>query len=121
MLNKYNVYNSYFKEFKEFHDHKYKIEKGEHIIWIEFYLFVFIFSMLVISYALVSFTDPGEVPDDKIWKIEIEDDLPDHIKVEQYMNQLNRREEILNYNRNIISEDNLNDSRSTSSKYFFIT
>ena len=91
-------------------------QKGEKIIWIEFYTFIIFYAMLVISYALVSFTDPGGIPDDSIWKINVQDDMPDQIKVEVYMSQLNKREEALCNNRNIISEDNLNESRSTASK-----
>ena len=117
-MSEYHVYNAFFKEFKEFHDIKYKSQKGENVIWLEFYTLIFLYTMLVVSFCLVSFSDPGGVPDDSVWKIKIQDDMPDQIKVEVYMSALNRREEILNNNRNLISEENLNESRSTASKIF---
>ncbi len=72
--------------------------------------------MLVISYLLVYFTNPGNVPDDDIWKIDIDNNMPEHIKVEIYMCALEKRETLLINNKNIISTESLNESRSTSSK-----
>lgn len=71
--------------------------------------------MLIISYCLTAFTDPGGIPDNQIWKIPIEDDMPEQIKVEIFMSSLNKREELLESNRNTINEENLNESRSTAS------
>jgi hypothetical protein len=71
--------------------------------------------MLIISYCLTAFTDPGGIPDNQIWNIPIQDDMPDQIKIEIFLSALNKREELLESNRNIINEDNLNESRSTAS------
>jgi hypothetical protein len=73
--------------------------------------------MTVLSFSLVYFTNPGTIPDDNIWKIEMDRSLPEHIKVELFMCELDKRENLLINNKNIISEEALNESRTTSSIY----
>jgi hypothetical protein len=73
--------------------------------------------MLIISFIRTSFTNPGEVPDDNIWNLNINESLPQEMQTELLITCLSRREELLLQNRNVISEDNLNESRSTSSKF----
>jgi hypothetical protein len=77
---------------------------------------VFLYSILIISYLLSAFTDPGKIPDDSIWEIQVDDYLNEDVKLEQFAFQLAKREELLANNRNIITEENLNESRSTASK-----
>lgn len=75
--------------------------------------------MLASSFLLVYFIQPGYVPDDAIWKIDINDSMPEHIKVEMFMCALEKRENLLISNKNIVSEESLDESRSTSSNYLF--
>jgi len=71
--------------------------------------------MLIISYVLTCYTDPGTIPEDHLWDIQIPENIPDQVKVELYLSYLNKREEVLSSNKNILSDECLNDSRSTTS------
>jgi hypothetical protein len=114
------MYDTYFKEFKEFHDHKYKTQKGETLIWIEFYIFLFLYTNLVLSYMLTSFVEPGKIPDDPLWDITVPSYLSEEQQLEHFALTLAKREEVLLNNRNILTDENLNESRSTASKIYFI-
>ncbi len=112
------VHNIYFlNEFKEFHDKKYKLDKGEHIIWMEFYILIILFSLLVISFFKTALCDPGNIPDNDVWKINIPDNFPIELQGELIALIIDKREEILNNNRNIITETVLNETFSTDSIY----
>jgi hypothetical protein len=115
-----SFYNSYFREFKEFHDHRYKSNKGEQIIWCEFIFFLYLYIVLIISYMRVYFTDAGHVPDDNLWNINIPDNISSEMQLELFAVNLSRREEILHANKNIICEENLNETVSTNSKQLII-
>lgn len=117
-ISNFSFYHSYFQEFKEFHDMNYKESKGERIIWVEFYIFLFLYSNLILSYIMVYFTDPGEIPDDPIWTINIPDNLPSQVQFEIFAMKLVKREETLELNKNCLTEGylNLNESNSTTSK-----
>ena len=110
------VRNIYFlKEFKEFHDKKYKIDKGEHIIWIELYILVVLFSLLIISFLKTSLCDPGNIPDNEVWNINIPENFPIELQSEFIALIIDKREDLLNNNRNIITETVLNETFSTDS------
>ena len=68
----------------------------------------------------VYLTNPGNIPDDNIWNINIPNDLPSEVQLEHFAILVSKREEILLNNRNIIKEENLNDSTSTGSKILFL-
>jgi hypothetical protein len=74
--------------------------------------------MLILSFILSAFTEPGKIPGHSIWKIQIDDNLEEDSQFEQFAYQLAKREELLLSNRNTIMENNLNDSRSTACKIF---
>lgn len=91
--------------------------KGENIIWLELYIFFYLYSVLIVSFFRTGMTDPGKIPDDQIWNIDIPDSIPSEMQLELFAVTLGRREEMLQNNRNIITEETLNESRSTASKY----
>jgi len=113
-LSKYPFYNSYFKEFKDFHDHNYRAMKGEFKIWCEFYGFIYIYSILIFSFLLVYYTNPGRIPEDPLWNINVPENVPEELKLELFVLTLNKREEALANNRNILTEETLNESTSTT-------
>jgi hypothetical protein len=113
-ISNFNFYHSYFQEFKEFHDHNYKTNKGETKIWIEFSVFLFLYFNLVLSYLMVYFTDPGMIPNDQIWSINVPDNLPAQVQLEIYAVKLVIRDEQLKTNKNILSDENLNDDTRTT-------
>ena len=70
--------------------------------------------MLLLSYMGVSLTNPGHTPDDNIWKIKTDNSASTEQQLMQISVEIEKREEILASNRNLISEENLNESRTTS-------
>lgn len=62
--------------------------------------------MIIISFYKVSTKNPGEVPDNFIWKVEFPYDLSDYQKSEFLSILFERREEILIANNNFISKNN---------------
>lgn len=95
----------YFKEFKEYYDNKYKISKGEKIIWIEFSLFLILFGLLILSFYKVSSTNSWDIPNNEIWKINFPDELSQNQKTEYLTLLFERREEILLANKGFISKN----------------
>lgn len=95
----------YFKEFKEYYDNKYKISKGEKIIWIEFSLFLILFGLLILSFYKVSSTNPRDIPNNEIWKINFPEELSQNHKTEYLTLLFERREEILLANKGFISKN----------------
>lgn len=95
----------YFKEFKDYHDHQYKISKGEKKIWIELALFIMTYLLMMISFYKVTNTNPGEVIDNDVWKIYLPGELSENQKAEYLTLLFERREEILQANRNIITKN----------------
>jgi len=55
-----------------------------------------------VSFYKVSLTNPGEVNENDIWKVNIPDELSENQKTEYLTLLLERREEILFANRNFI-------------------
>lgn len=86
------------------------------MILIEFYAFLYLYFMLVTSFILTVFTDPGRVPDDPLWDINIPENITEELQLELFALALAKREETLVNNRNILTEENLNDTRTTASK-----
>lgn len=76
--------------------------------------------MLLLSYIGVCLINPGHTPDDKIWKIKVDDTASTEQQLLEISIEIEKREELLASNRNIISEDNLNESRTTSGSLFYI-
>ena len=107
----------YFKEFKDYHDHQYKITKGEQKIWIELILFVLSFKLIIISFFKVSNTNAGDINDNEIWKVTLPEELSENQKTEYLTLLLERREEILLANRNIISRSSSEISNFSDCKY----
>jgi hypothetical protein len=106
----------FLSEFKEFHDHAYKISKGEEIIWIEFYGLIVLFSLFVISFMRTALTDAGKIPEDEIWNLHIPDNIPVELQSEFLALTVERREEILTQNKNILTDNNINETTCTSGK-----
>lgn len=96
------------KEFHEFYDHKYRITKGETKIWIELIFFLINYLIFVMAALLTSFTNPGEIPNDKNWKINIPENIPSDVQEEMFAIALIKREEMLNNNRSLILEQDNN-------------
>jgi hypothetical protein len=106
-------------EFKDFHDHTYKISKGEEIIWKEFYILILFYSLMVISYFRTALTNPGRVPDEDIWSLSIPENIPVELQSEFLALTVEKREEMLQQNKNILAEININET-SCSGKGFLI-
>ncbi len=76
--------------------------------------------MLLLSYMGVSLSNPGHTPDDTVWKIKLDTTASTEQQLMEISLEIEKREEILACNKNIISEDRLNESRTTSgSNYKF--
>jgi len=54
------------KEFHEFYDHKYRLDKGETKIWVEFAFFLVTYTITILSIFLTTCIDPGETPNDSV-------------------------------------------------------
>jgi len=106
----------YFKEFKDYHDHQYKIVKGERKIWIEFSLFVISFIIVLYSFYKVSNTNSGEVSNNEIWKVDLPEELSENQKTEYLTLLFERREEVLQVNRNFINKNSSETSNNTDCK-----
>lgn len=107
----------YFKEFKDYHDHQYKITKGETLIWIEFGIFMTSYFLLFVSFYRTMLTNPGEVSECEIWKINCPEELNDEQRTNYLTMLFERREEILQANRNIITKNYLECSNMTDRNF----
>ena len=115
-----------FKDFHDFYDQNYKVAKGHMVILIEFGIFMELYFLLIFSYYRTCTTPPGEIPDDEvkfnfeqIWNINIPKNVSQNIKTEMFALALNKREEELLQNRNILNIQSLNDSTNSTSKMTF--
>jgi len=106
----------YFKEFKDYHDLQYKIVKGERKIWTEFSLFNISFIIVLYSFYKVSNTNPGEVSNNEIWKVDLPEELSENQKTEYLTLLFERREEVLQFNRNFINKNSSEISNNTNCK-----
>ncbi len=70
--------------------------------------------MLLLSYLGVSLSNPGHTPEDMIWKIKVDSSASTEQQLMDISLEIEKREEILASNKNIISEESLNESRTTS-------
>ena len=70
--------------------------------------------MLLLSYLMVSLTDPGHTPDDSIWNIKVNTSASTEQQLMEISIDLEKREEMLALNKNILTDENFNDSRATS-------
>lgn len=67
-------------------------------------------------------TNPGRTPDDNVWNISIPHNVPEDMKLDFLALLIERREELLVINRNVLTDENvnlLNETRASASKNSF--
>jgi len=76
---------------------------------------------MVFSFIFCSLSDPGSIPDDKLWNINIDTSASEEHQLEHFAISLAKREELLFINRNILTDENLNESSSTGKSNYTST
>lgn len=74
--------------------------------------------ILFISFYRTHLTNPGEVSDCEIWKVNFPENLTDEQRTNYLTMLFERREEILSANKNIITKNSLECSNLTDCIYF---
>ena len=73
---------------------------------------------------MVTFTHPGETPNDSTWKINIPENVPCEIQEEIFVRAIIKREELLEKNKNMVYEtkdgDDNEESKGLKDKYCYI-
>ena len=88
-------------------------EKNKFIIYFCFLSFSFCFLNLLLSFFLTYFTNPGTIPDEPFWKMDIPYKMTPQEKIELFALSIIKREEILHDNNNTIL---VNSSFTTSAE-----
>jgi hypothetical protein len=57
---------------------------------------------MIISFLRTTFTNPGNIPDDDIWKMNIPESFPPEMQNEVIALMVENREKLLDKNRNMI-------------------
>ena len=70
--------------------------------------------MCIISFFRTALTSPGHIPNNDIWNIIVPDNIPKELENEFIKLVVERKDQLLNQNKNIIS-DNLNETNFTDS------
>jgi len=112
---------TFINEFQDFHDyynHKYRESKGDVSIFIEFGILIYLFVLLTTSFFQVFVTEPGAIPNDSTWKINVPENLNNNLMTEVFSYAINKREKYLLSNKNYLfdHEGALDKSNSTEAE-----
>jgi hypothetical protein len=69
-----------------------------------------------LSFLRTAFTDAGKIPDEDIWSLQIPDNIPVELQSEFLALTVEKREEVLQVNKNILSDVYINETSCSSGK-----
>jgi hypothetical protein len=70
--------------------------------------------MLIISFIRTALTKPGNIPNDDFWSLQVPENIPIDLESEFIALTVEKRQEDLGKNRNILIDNNFNETTCSS-------